>query len=1072
MIKTKDILFDSSGHKVIVNSVNDSKIFGVKITNITISYPDSKRVEYEEKKNDVTFLLSDIGIKLFFNCNDFENHKKLSIKEPRYTNKEEILNHFKSKHEGENERIQKDAPTGPVMDEKLKSQIIQSYYIIKEAEKQEIAFRDQSQHEYFGRIDLDTHFYRKHYEHYLNNHYYDRVYITKEQPTQCAIGAHIVNWRAPIASLYYDNEQTSLVSDCYVDVINPSLLDSPNNIYEHQLMLKRNFTSLHPLKYNNIYISGNEFFAEGTSDSFLIEVLIKNRANHKITDIIKTIQSSQNKIIRENHKKNLVVQGCAGSGKTMILLHRLSYLMFNALLPNLKAVRIITPNKNFSVFIKDLAISLDLEEIDRITIFSYYFSLVKKYQKSYSLNVIKDTAGVKINEKEVEINKLALMYFNHDKISDALNIDAQVVDRYYESSLIYEIKDHYDSLINSLYKEINMIHISSLCEKMNIILPQIKKSSKQNLDELLNICIFDLPAADKKIKDEIKNLEVKLQYENEIVKTIQTFSDLLIALTDILTPIKNATLSMRNEYLQVFGLFKRSEALAETIEHLKFLQREFTILTEEAEKQNNILNHEIDNKLNILNDLTSAMKNLRIFQFQKRLECSTKMNNVKAEIETLKKEKSSIDSNYQLRFNQITQSVYNYVNNYTQDFSLGAAPEHYVNMLSNINQQNLSTLYSLLGLPQDILLNEEDITGHYLKKLTLTYDLILDNNIAKLVNNIGNNFKLFMLDDQNQFKVLLNDIENNLRYIINLKETRQRTSITNIFDAIDFLIERIINLDKFMRIQKSTREAETKKIYESIVQKQSKLLSKNDINIIRAAAERFSSRGQIVIDYFKKIRDLYREKFNISSEFHVYGKHELIILLLLYYFHCGKIETNDQMLFIDEGQDYSINEYKLIRLINSDSCILNVFGDTNQCIYPNRGIKNWDDLCKHLNGAKYTLNENYRNSVEITDFTNKRFNLNTFAIGIHGPAVKYVSTNEVSDIIALEFNANSDQRFAYISNGNKPSYIASTVHFGSVSESKGLEFDIVFVDPQNMTKNEEYIAFTRALEKLYILNIC
>ena len=66
-------------------------------------------------------------------------------------------------------------------------------------------------------------------------------------------------------------------------------------------------------------------------------------------------------MIRHTHKKNMIVQGCAGSGKTMILLHRLSYLKYNNLILNLDKAVIITPNDKFSLFINELAESLELE---------------------------------------------------------------------------------------------------------------------------------------------------------------------------------------------------------------------------------------------------------------------------------------------------------------------------------------------------------------------------------------------------------------------------------------------------------------------------------------------------------------------------------------------------------------------------------------------------------------------------------------------------------------------------------------------------------------------------------------
>jgi DNA helicase IV len=65
-------------------------------------------------------------------------------------------------------------------------------------------------------------------------------------------------------------------------------------------------------------------------DPFLLDVLTQLRrdGNDKAVDIIETIQKEQNEIVRLKNK-SLYVQGCAGSGKTMILLHRLSITILN-----------------------------------------------------------------------------------------------------------------------------------------------------------------------------------------------------------------------------------------------------------------------------------------------------------------------------------------------------------------------------------------------------------------------------------------------------------------------------------------------------------------------------------------------------------------------------------------------------------------------------------------------------------------------------------------------------------------------------------------------------------------------
>ena len=44
-------------------------------------------------------------------------------------------------------------------------------------------------------------------------------------------------------------------------------------------------------------------------------------------NIVATIQREQNRIIRNEEARTLIIQGVAGSGKTSIALHRIAYLL-------------------------------------------------------------------------------------------------------------------------------------------------------------------------------------------------------------------------------------------------------------------------------------------------------------------------------------------------------------------------------------------------------------------------------------------------------------------------------------------------------------------------------------------------------------------------------------------------------------------------------------------------------------------------------------------------------------------------------------------------------------------------
>ena len=71
------------------------------------------------------------------------------------------------------------------------------------------------------------------------------------------------------------------------------------------------------------------------------------------------------------------MQGCAGSGKTMILLHRLSYLMYNNEQLAPRDVLVVTPSDSFNEFIDELSKTLELGLVKTITLKNYYLRVLE-----------------------------------------------------------------------------------------------------------------------------------------------------------------------------------------------------------------------------------------------------------------------------------------------------------------------------------------------------------------------------------------------------------------------------------------------------------------------------------------------------------------------------------------------------------------------------------------------------------------------------------------------------------------------------------------------------------------------
>lgn len=127
----------------------------------------------------------------------------------------------------------------------------------------------------------------------------------------------VVDWRAPAAKVYYENE----IGKCSYTVPLPDGEEEETKI-NIDLVLKRTY-DIENGKLNGYYdsdIAAND------------ELLVKYLAQHKdvvLGDIIATIQHEQDEIIRQTPFRNTIVQGVAGSGKTTVALHRISHILYN-----------------------------------------------------------------------------------------------------------------------------------------------------------------------------------------------------------------------------------------------------------------------------------------------------------------------------------------------------------------------------------------------------------------------------------------------------------------------------------------------------------------------------------------------------------------------------------------------------------------------------------------------------------------------------------------------------------------------------------------------------------------------
>lgn len=124
-----------------------------------------------------------------------------------------------------------------------------------------------------------------------------------------------------------------------------------------------------------VFESDNSAFSDIT-DGYLRKALLRNKGVSNAQGIIQTIQKKQDIIRTLNKDISFIVQGCAGSGKTMVLLHRLRYLLYNNELNNDYALLI--PSTDFRTFISDLSQKFKINKSNIFSYPEYYASLQEK----------------------------------------------------------------------------------------------------------------------------------------------------------------------------------------------------------------------------------------------------------------------------------------------------------------------------------------------------------------------------------------------------------------------------------------------------------------------------------------------------------------------------------------------------------------------------------------------------------------------------------------------------------------------------------------------------------------------
>ena len=192
----------------------------------------------------------------------------------------------------------------------------------------------------------------------------------------------ICDWRSDVASVYYNHEP------------GPASYQSPVGAIDGELKRKRQF------QIERGEMQGCFDTTVSIGDRFLQRIL-SGHAGAQMKTIVDSIQQKQNEIIRDTDHSVVVINGCAGSGKTSIALHRIAYLMYHARKTlSAKECIIFSPNSLFENYIASVLPDLGEEKVWQTTFADFATGVLGgKYEVHSFLQMLSSDCKQHIAEK-------------------------------------------------------------------------------------------------------------------------------------------------------------------------------------------------------------------------------------------------------------------------------------------------------------------------------------------------------------------------------------------------------------------------------------------------------------------------------------------------------------------------------------------------------------------------------------------------------------------------------------------------------------------------------------------------
>ncbi len=551
-------------------------------------------------------------------------------------------------------------------------------------------------------------------------------------------------------------------------------------------------------------------------------------------------------------------------------------------------------------------------------------------------------------------------------IMSETGLDRKLLAEFYDPKILKRIKDRYDEFWKNNCESFNNAKWRKLLKKYNLSFSKITSNKSFEIQRTLSAIPVIEDIQERREKD-LLVLNYDLEQLNE---RIQQLAD------------DQIRLNKTNEQIKTTLMKKMDKGIEDQIDLIKRLEIDRELAVEEWE------------------DGKERIQKLRIqidIQEQKLNDCMVADDLNSIDLDSLKDDstKSKLIQYQDLMANFEKIPSYNYgkKNRIKREIDqLEKELAETIAIKTSKNKQELETKIQKLNQALESALDNESV----LERMIEENDEQKEKELKK-IERIKLEKDRFRADDSN------------IETLMDVLDTTQ-------FEKCNSYYKNKAEIVEIGKLIKEDERIHKPKLLKDIMAVKGHILDDSDKTLLEAVKEQIKvfTMPQLLNEAYLEVRKEIFNKYKVKGQSkYKYRFDEFLTLYVASLFY-PSLKNGDLYLNIDEAQDISLLEYNLLKSIVDNKCVFNLYGDVNQLIYDYKGIEDWEEISFIKSNSVWVLNENYRNTIQITEYCNDEFYSEIIPIGLEGPRIKSCTLTDGIDRLLSELNVEKEKRIAIL----------------------------------------------------------